>query len=533
MSEHANSTTAVTPFRQSLYELLLDERNKSGKKSFINRFTLLLILLNLFVLLLESAPAIYAPYRDLFFAFDVFSVGVFSIEYLLRLYLAPEDPEFANKSSPRLAYMTSVLGLIDLLAIAPFFAGLLFAMDTRLLRVIRLLRILKISQIFIEGTREFIQLNRGRTLRQKVHALLFTSDYGGRLNQAIEFFLIFWIVLSVLSIVLESVASINLHFSYHFAVLDVASFVVFFIEYALRIYAYPEENTKQSSFMSRFNFMRSPSGLLDLMAILPFLLELVLGGTVDLRFLRIVRMTRLLKLGRYSSASDTMFNVIKKEMPVLLAGMFMIVLLVFMMAAFGYMLERDAQPDKFENIPQSIYWAVITLASVGYGDISPVTPGGRLITVFLALVGIGIFAIPAAILASGFTDQMRSRRDQIRHELLVMAREVDFEGEGHQLFVDYAKSHHLSMPEINQIIQQIKDEAEQAESPNADTQSLVLAAGNPEFALAQYRMLVAHLSQLAAISDAGYITRQLQVSGQSTELERTVWDHVEKTRPMS
>jgi hypothetical protein len=109
-----------------------------------------------------------------------------------------------------------------------------------------------------------------------------------------------------------------------------------------------------------------------------------------------------------------------------------------------------------------------------------------------------------------------------------MARDVDFEGEGHQLFVDYAKSHHLSMPEINQIIQQIKDEAEQAESPNADMQSLVLAAGNPEFALAQYRMLVAHLSQLAAISDAGYITRQLQVSGQSTELERKVWDHVEK-----
>jgi hypothetical protein len=263
------------------------------------------------------------------------------------------------------------------------------------------------------------------------------------------------------------------------------------------------------------------------------MLELVLGGTVDLRFLRIVRMTRLLKLGRYSSASDTMFNVIKKEMPVLLAGMFMIVLLVFMMAAFGYMLERDAQPDKFENIPQSIYWAVITLASVGYGDISPVTPGGRLITVFLALVGIGIFAIPAAILASGFTDQMRSRRDQIRHELLVMARDVDFDGEGHQLFVDYAKSHHLSMPEINQIVQQIKDEAEQAESPNADMQSLVLAAGNPEFALAQYRMLVAHLSQLAAIADAEYISRQLQVSGQSTELERTVWDHVEKTRPSS
>lgn len=90
MSEHATTTSAVKPFRQSLYELLLDERNKSGKKSFINRFTLLIILLNLFVLLLESAPAIYAQYRDVFFAFDIFSVGVFSIEYVLRWYLAPK-----------------------------------------------------------------------------------------------------------------------------------------------------------------------------------------------------------------------------------------------------------------------------------------------------------------------------------------------------------------------------------------------------------------------------------------------------------
>jgi hypothetical protein len=114
-----------------------------------------------------------------------------------------------------------------------------------------------------------------------------------------------------------------------------------------------------------------------------------------------------------------------------------------------------------------------------------------------------------------------------------MARDIDFDGEGHQEFVDYAKSHHLSMPEINQIIQQIKDEAEQAESPNADTQSLVLAADNPQFALAQYRLLVAHLSQLVAIADVGYITNQLNVSGQSTELERTVWEHVEKTRPRS
>jgi hypothetical protein len=114
-----------------------------------------------------------------------------------------------------------------------------------------------------------------------------------------------------------------------------------------------------------------------------------------------------------------------------------------------------------------------------------------------------------------------------------MARDIDFDGEGHQEFVDYAKSHHLSMPEINQIIQQINDEAEQSEPPNTDLQSLVLAADNPQFALAQYRTLVAHLSQLAAIADTEYISRQLQVSGQSTELERSVWERVEKSRPES
>ncbi|MEK0427589.1 MAG: hypothetical protein RL001_116, partial [Pseudomonadota bacterium] len=94
---HADpSTPAVISFRRRLYELLLDERSESGARASINRFILILILLNLFALLLESAPAIYAEHRDAFHAFDMFSVAIFTIEYLLRLYLAPEDPEFAS-----------------------------------------------------------------------------------------------------------------------------------------------------------------------------------------------------------------------------------------------------------------------------------------------------------------------------------------------------------------------------------------------------------------------------------------------------
>jgi voltage-gated potassium channel Kch len=531
MQAEISTTPAPSSVRRKMYRLLLDESSEAGARGTINRFILLLILLNLLALVLESAPAIEAEYRQLFHWFDVFSIAVFSVEYLLRLYLAPEDPEFASASMPRVRYAFSFLGVIDLLAILPFFLGLLLVIDTRVLRVLRMLRILKITQLIREGVREFIQLNRGRTVRQKVHALLFPGEYGGRLSQTLEMFLIFWIVLSVLSIVLESVDSIRVHFAAHFAWLDTASFIVFATEYALRVYAYPEENRSASPAQQRFRFIKSPSGLLDLVAILPFMLEMLLGGAVDLRFLRIVRMVRLLKLGRYSSASDTMFAVIRKETPVLLAALFMITLLVFMMAAFGYLLERDAQPDKFENIPQSIYWAVITLASVGYGDISPVTPGGRLITVVLALVGIGLFAIPAAIMASGFTDQLRMNREKLKQDLLAEARAAAFDEQAKEAFIHNARQHHLSASEINQLIVDIEKGDDSTETARGEFESLALAAKNPEFALAQYHTLVSRLRELAAVADDAYIRQQLDKPGQATDLDRAIWQQIGRSRP--
>ncbi len=226
-----------------------------------------------------------------------------------------------------------------------------------------------------------------------------------------------------------------------------------------------------------------------------------------------------------------MFAVIRKEVPVLMAAMFMIALLVFMMAAFGYLLERDAQPDKFENIPQSIYWAVITLASVGYGDISPVTPGGRLITVILALVGIGIFAIPAAIMASGFTDQLRLNRERIKGELLAAARAAEFTDHAREEFILHARQHHLTQAEIKDLIAQIEAGSDPTETPSSEYEALSLAASNPEFALAQYRILVSRLRELAAVADNDYISRQLQRPGHATDLDRTIWEQIDRERP--
>ncbi len=519
--------------RKKIYTLTFNDASNTGLHQSINRFIFILIVLNLLALLLESAPVINAQYQQWFYAFDVFSVIVFLFEYLLRVYVAPEDMEFSAHSSPRLAYVTSALGVVDLLAILPFLLGLFVMLDARVLRALRLLRILKITQVLSVALNEFKVANQERSMRQKIHALLFPSEFGGRLYEVIEMFLIFWIVLSALSIVFESVESIRSIFLPHFFVLDALSFVVFALEYGLRVYAYPEENVGRSSIALRYKFMTSFSGLLDLIAILPFMLELLFRNFIDLRFLRIIRMTRLLKLGRYSSASDTMFEVIKKEAPVLMASSFVMGLLVFIMAAFGYLLERDAQPDKFENIPQSIYWAVVTLASVGYGDISPVTPAGRLVTVVLVLVGIGIFAIPAAIMASGFTDQLRLNREQVKMALLGKIGSGPFDGPARDNLIALAREAHLTQTEIDELTEHIESRGAASANASEHRERLALAASNPEYALAQYRTLLSKMRELVAVADTASVSAYLAQPDAASELEKTVWQRLIASKPGS
>ena len=193
---------------------------------------------------------------------------------------------------------------------------------------------------------------------------------------------------------------------------------------------------------------------------MPFYLEAFLHHLFDLRFLRVFRLLRLLKLTRYTGATKTLTQVIVREWPVLAASAFVMMLLVVLTASLGYLFEHEAQPDKFENIPQSIYWAVITLASVGYGDISPVTPMGRIMTIVLALLGIGIFAIPAALLSSAFSDQLRIERETLRDEVYHMLADGTIsEHEADKINAE-AKRLHLSEDEVKRMIDKAKRERE-------------------------------------------------------------------------
>jgi hypothetical protein len=134
---------------------------------------------------------------------------------------------------------------------------------------------------------------------------------------------------------------------------------------------------------------------------------------VDLRFIRILRVLRVLKLTRYNTALTTFQMVLNREKRAFSAAMFVTVLITILSGAIVYEFEHPVQPDKFDTMPRAMYWAVITLASVGYGDISPITPIGQAFTMVLALLGIGIVALPAGILGSAFSDQLHQQREEM------------------------------------------------------------------------------------------------------------------------
>ncbi|NDB11651.1 MAG: hypothetical protein EBX54_06925, partial [Betaproteobacteria bacterium] len=229
----------------------------------------------------------------------------------------------------------------------------------------------------------------------------------------------------------------------------------------------------------------------------------------------------LLKLTKYTGSTNTLFIVIKREWPVMSASVFIMMLLVVLTASLGFLFEHEAQPDKFENIPASIYWAVITLASVGYGDISPVTVMGRLMTIILALLGIGIFAIPAGILSSAFSDQLRIERETLMNELYVMLADGHLSAEERDVLEREAKRLHLSEDEVNRLIERVNQEKASLE----DQQGIPLArlVQDPQLALERFRELAGQVRQIALMASPDEMRRLVDDSDRLTELEKRIW----------
>jgi voltage-gated potassium channel len=216
------------------------------------------------------------------------------------------------------------------------------------------------------------------------------------------------ILLNVAAVVVGSVEELSAplrSFLYRF---EVFSVLVFTAEYALRVWASTTEEKFRRPIWGRFRYMLTPLALVDLLAIIPFYLPALIP--LDLRYLRLLRLFRVLrvfKVARYLQAMRIMGHVLweKKEELLITLGAGAMLLLIASSLVYG--LEKEAQPDKFSSIPAAMWWAVVTLTTVGYGDIYPVTAAGKIVASIVSLIGVGLVALPAGIFASGFIQHIQ------------------------------------------------------------------------------------------------------------------------------
>lgn len=249
------------------------------------------------------------------------------------------------------------------------------------------------------------------TRRIRIYELLEAGRPNDPLSRLVDCALILLIALNVLAVVLESVPRFSAAFGPQFHAFEVFSVAVFTVEYGIRVWSCVEIEGERyaGSVRGRLKYMLSPLALIDLLAILPFYLTVFFS--IDLRFLRVLRLLRVFKLTRYSAAMTMLLEVLRREARSFGAALFILFVIMIMASSGIYLLEQDLQPEAFGSIPAAMWWAVATLTTVGYGDVTPITALGKVFGALITVVGIGMVALPAGILASGFSDQLRKRRE--------------------------------------------------------------------------------------------------------------------------
>lgn len=247
-------------------------------------------------------------------------------------------------------------------------------------------------------------------LRQWAYFLLEPSSSGSRAAKAIEILLVTLIFLNIVAIIMESVKEINDAYAAFFHKLESFSVVIFTIEYILRIWTAPENPKYQKPRWGRVKYSLSTMSLIDLFSILPYYISVLLDFLpIDLRFIRIVRLFRLirvLKIARYLKALNLIQAVLRERREQIMLSVMFIIFLLVIISTLMYYVEHDAQPELFSSIPATMWWGIETLTTVGYGDMIPSTTFGKILGGMIAILGIGLFALPAGILSSGLTEHM-------------------------------------------------------------------------------------------------------------------------------
>ncbi|MDX1442062.1 MAG: ion transporter [Nitrosopumilaceae archaeon] len=230
-------------------------------------------------------------------------------------------------------------------------------------------------------------------------------------TKAFQIFIVSLISINVLVVIIETEGAVLDEYGYLFTPFEVFSVLIFTGEYIARLLVCKLNPKYQNSRFGVIRFAFTPMMLVDLAAILPFFLPFLIADMRIIRIIRLLRLFRLFKLARYSDPMKTLGDVIKAKAGDLAVAFFILFIVLIFASSLMYYAENEAQPEAFSSIPSSMWWGIITLATIGYGDTYPVTVLGKVIAAGVAVIGIAVYAIPAGIMASAFTEQLRKQKD--------------------------------------------------------------------------------------------------------------------------
>jgi len=255
-------------------------------------------------------------------------------------------------------------------------------------------------------------------LKKRMWEILDAAKDGDKVSKTTDVFILCLIFLNVAAVILETVVlqgpedtpqeALWRKWFFYFELISVT---VFSLEYLLRFWACTSDERFKRPILGRIRYALTPSALIDLAAIAPSILLLNVD-TRSVRALRLLRIFRLAKTGRYYRSVRTLGRVFLSRKEELAITFSLLVFLLVVTSTLMYFVEHDAQPEEFSSIPATMWWAVATLTTVGYGDVAPITDLGRLFGAVVAIIGIGLFALPTSILGSGFMEEFQENKTE-------------------------------------------------------------------------------------------------------------------------
>jgi len=249
-------------------------------------------------------------------------------------------------------------------------------------------------------------------LRRRVYQVLEQGPVGDAMGVVIDRLLVLLILLNLVAVALESVPKYGARYALAFNLIEIVSLVVFTVEYGLRLWVAVEHGPHRhlNGARARLKYALSPAGIVDLAAVLPFWFAFVLPA--DLRFVLVFRIVRFFKIARYSPAMRSLLDVLYRERRALFGCVVITMGSALVAAALMHLAEGKVQPDRLGTIPDALWWAIVTVGTIGYGDVVPVTVLGKLIATGTIFIGVIMMALPVGIIATAFAEQIH-RRDFI------------------------------------------------------------------------------------------------------------------------